>query len=468
MSDLPPNVRQGEQARLIPVAADTRREQRVTSTVLAVLSAVDEFGYRMLKSVGAPIGKSSKIACFTEIVFDSESKNSNHRPDGLIVIQRGKRNWTALVEAKIGRSVLDKEQIESYLDIARKVGADAVITISNQFATRPTHHPITVNKSKLRSVGLYHWSWSALLTEALLCEAESAVTDRDQAFILHEMIRYLNHDNSGVVSFERMPATWKDICAVVQQDAQLTRNSPGVSDVIISWHELTRFLALNLSVGIGHAVSVHLPRTHVLNPEKSVQDDTASLISDAKLTAEFDVPDAAARIQYSADLARRTLTTSMTLDAPKDRARPLSLCTWILKQVEACTDDNLIIVAKWLGRTADTMATLGQMREDRAAVLGNVTGQMPTAFEVRQVLDLGGRFKGVRTFVEGAKQALPSFYEHAGQNLQAWVAKPPKMKAAKQTDEEADDEISHELIAEKLETEATERVEMRLVGSEPN
>lgn len=468
MSDLPPNVRQGEQARLIPVTADTSREQRVTSTVLAVLSSVDEFGYRMLKSVGAPIGKSSKIACFTEIVFDSESKNSNHRPDGLIVVQRGKRNWTALVEAKIGRSVLDKEQIESYLDIARKVGADAVITISNQFATRPTHHPVTVNKSKLRSVGLYHWSWSALLTEALLCEAESAVTDPDQAFILHEMIRYLNHDSSGVTSFERMPSNWKDLCAIVQQDARLTRNSTGVSDGITSWHELTRFLALELSVALGRVVSIHLPRPHVIDPDKRIQDDIASLIGDTKLTAEFDVPDAAARIQYSADLARRTLTTSMTLDAPKDRSRPLSLCTWILKQVEACPDDDLIIVANWPGRIVDTMVTLGQLREDRSTILGNVTGQMPRSFEVRQIFDLGGRFRGARTFVDDAKQTLPLFYEHVGQNLQAWVAKPPKIKVTVQTGEEADDANSQDLIAEQLETEATERFENSFIGSEQN
>ena len=80
------------------------------------------------------------------------------------------------------------------------------------------------------------------------------------------------------------------------------------------------------------------------------------------------------------------------------------------------------------GRSPDTSATLAQMREDRNVLLSGNAGQMPAAFEVRQVSDLGGRFRGAKTFVEDALRAVTAFYEEVGQHLEAWVPKPPKIK----------------------------------------
>ncbi len=149
MKNLPDILAKGEPARLIPVVADTRKEQRATSALLAVIGSVAEYGRVLLSVVGAPVGKTSRIRCFTEVEFKRQPKEIRQRPDGLIQVQTGKRIWSAIVEAKVGNAVLDAEQIEAYVDIARLVGADAVITISNQFAARPTHHPVTVSKRKL-------------------------------------------------------------------------------------------------------------------------------------------------------------------------------------------------------------------------------------------------------------------------------------------------------------------------------
>jgi hypothetical protein len=37
-------------------------------------------------------------------------------------------------------------QVESYLDVAREQGFNAVLTISNQLAGAPGEHPLTVDK----------------------------------------------------------------------------------------------------------------------------------------------------------------------------------------------------------------------------------------------------------------------------------------------------------------------------------
>ncbi|WP_292716220.1 hypothetical protein [Mesorhizobium sp.] len=42
------------------------------------------------------------------------------------------------MEAKVGNSELTPQQLDSYLDIAKMNGVNALITISNQFAPLPS------------------------------------------------------------------------------------------------------------------------------------------------------------------------------------------------------------------------------------------------------------------------------------------------------------------------------------------
>ncbi|MEE9453145.1 MAG: hypothetical protein V3V13_02020 [Paracoccaceae bacterium] len=101
----PDYLAQGETARLFPVLSTTSKEGRTTSIVLATLTKVEEFGAALLRSVGLKIGKTAKISTFTEVVFKGQKTDTKDRPDGLIVVKVGNREWRALIEAKIGNSV---------------------------------------------------------------------------------------------------------------------------------------------------------------------------------------------------------------------------------------------------------------------------------------------------------------------------------------------------------------------------
>ncbi|MEX0709138.1 MAG: hypothetical protein WD078_14330 [Woeseia sp.] len=68
----------------------------------------------------------------------------------------------------------------------------------------PTHHPIAVNKMKVRQVELYHFSWLSILTKARLLSDDKTIDDPEQAFILRELIRYLSHEASGVCQMTRL------------------------------------------------------------------------------------------------------------------------------------------------------------------------------------------------------------------------------------------------------------------------
>lgn len=189
---------QWEISRLIPISgmrSVAEQEQRATSALLAVLSSVDEFGHVISKSFGAPKGK---LQTFIEVPFELED-GRKVRPDGVILIRKGKRQWAALLEVKTGTNELDRAQIESYLDVAKEQGFDCVVTISNQISRIPGQHPVTVDKRKVRRVSLHHISWSRILTEAMLQKSHRGVSDVDQAWILGELIRYLQHPNAGSI-----------------------------------------------------------------------------------------------------------------------------------------------------------------------------------------------------------------------------------------------------------------------------
>jgi len=206
-SDAAAGIGDWQPARLIPVIGirgQQEQEKRATSVLLAVMYAVPEFGHGVLKDLGAPKGR---ISTFTEIrLKDADGKV--HIPDGAIVVERGKKCWRALVEVKTGRATLEAEQVTRYLEMARDHGFDAVITISNQIASQSSDVPVIVDRRKLRSVGLYHRSWWRIITEAVMEYRFRGISDPDQAWILGELIAYLDHEESGASGFEGMGDHW--------------------------------------------------------------------------------------------------------------------------------------------------------------------------------------------------------------------------------------------------------------------
>ncbi len=427
--DLPEYLELGTHARLVPVVADTSREQRITSAVMAGFMSVEEFGREMLKLVGAPATKTAKVTCFTEVVFKKVAEEQQKfRPDGLIIVRSGANVWTAIVEAKIGGAQLNQQQIEAYLDLARLHGVNAVITISNQFSSLPTHHPVAVSKQKLRYVSLYHWSWTSIVAQAIMLADHKGVSDPDQAYILNELIRYLQHDSSKVASFSRMGAGWKEVCAAVQQDVALSKNNQSVIDSVKDWHQLVRFISIKMSQRVGQNVPVVMSRAQENDPNRRLQDDLSLLINSNRLEAIFKIPHAAANIKLVADIKSRAVYVSMGLKAPSDKSRASALVTWALRQVAKCEDELLLIRAIWPGRTGDTGVLLGQLREDGKLIINDHPGLMPKAFEFMRVIDLAGNFRGASKFVEYVVPAVPNFYKEIGQYLKAWVPSAPKVE----------------------------------------
>lgn len=420
----------GERARLIPVTTARQKELAAVSVVLAAFRIVPDFAKMMLDEVGAPTTKRSRLTAMTEVCFKKpkQTRSTLPRPDGLLVIDTSRREWAALVEGKIKNEELKAEQLEKYLDLAREVGADALITISNQFATVPSHHPVKVDGKKTRSVDLYHFSWLSLLSNAQLLAESDSVKDREQAIVLQELIRFLDHEQSGIQPFDRMGPMWKDICAKVQNAETLRKTDPIVEAAIADWHQLGRYLALTLSSHIGKRVAIAMGRKHKKNPKARVEDHIDTLMTRYRLADDFTIPNTAGDIHLEADLRRRTISLSMRLDPPGDKKRPTAAVNWLTRQLRDKKTDSLLITCHWPRRIEATTLNFNDAVQYPDDLIPEGVSELPTALEVKRVVDLAGKFRGAKTMVELTQAAFVDFYRQVGQNLTPWVAPPPKYK----------------------------------------
>lgn len=415
----------GERARLFPVLADTSKEGRTLSILLACFETVDGFGKSLLADLGIKVGARTQIQTFTEVVL-KKGGDKSLRPDGLIVLKSGNTTWTALVEAKVGNSDLNTEQLESYLEIAKLNGIDALITISNQFAPLPTHHPVQLSAASLKKATVAHWSWMYLLTHATLQLGNEDVTDREQRVILNEMVRFLLHPSAGVKGFDQMPASWTDLTNAVQAGGSISAKSDAAQEVVGAWYQETRDLSLVLSRQLGQDVSVRVSRAHLRDPALRMKNDLQVLVSDHCLRSEFDVPNTASLIEVCADIRKRSVFASMRLAAPGDRKSTKARLTWLLKQLQKSKPEGIHVRFFWPGRGSFTQHALIALREKPE--LADEAGKVVSSFEVVFARDLGARFAQRKNFIVDMEQAMSDFYEQIGQHLKAWQPQAPKIK----------------------------------------
>jgi hypothetical protein len=421
-------------ARLIPVAGirgQDEQEIRAASSLLAVMGAVDEFGRGLLKEIGAPAGR---ISTFTEVPLEN-AEGKTLRPDGAITVERGKTLWKCLVEVKTGNVPLGSEQISTYLDLAREHGFQALLTISNQISSNSADVPVSVDRRKLRSVQLRHLSWWRILTEAIMQHQHRGVRDPDQAWILGELIAYLEHEKSGAIGFEDMGQSWVQVRNSAR-DGTIRPADPGVQDVVERWEQFVEYLCLGLSQDLGVQVASAQSRT------RDGQGWTDSLLkgleSEGKLTGSFRVPGAVGPIDVEADLRARLTRVGVKVTAPKE-GRPQTRINWILRQLKKAPEDLRVEVQ--FARTKESTALLlKDARENPKALLSpSDLKREPRCFILSLARPLGTkRGRGERSFVLETRRQVVSFYGDLVEGLSDWRPKAPKLPAEKPADEVGD------------------------------
>lgn len=383
------------------------------------MGAVREFGAAVTKPLGAPAGQ---VGTYIEVPFKIGERTCY--PDGLLEVSRGGRTWTALVEVKAGPAVLDRTQIETYLDVARESGFDVVLTVSNQMAPAPGVHPVDVDRRKVRKVSLHHLSWAEVLTVAVQQRVHRGVSDPEQAWILGELIRYLEHPKSGALDFTDMGGGWVPVRQAVAAGT-LRANDNGLTEVISRWEQLLRFAALRLGRELGADVQVQLSRKEVAEPSLRFAAQAQSLVSDGLLTGTLRIPDAIAPLDLVADLRASRVTVSVDVEAPKE-GRAATRVNWLVRQLRDAPESLRIDAFAAASRTS-TSELLRVVRENPATLIADSKRDLRT-FRIVAVSPLGlKRGTGRGGFIDSVLASVDGFYEVVVQQLRPWSARPPQL-----------------------------------------
>jgi hypothetical protein len=424
----PDYLSQGEAARLFPVLATTSKEGRTTAVVLSCLTSIHEFGQSLLKSVNLRVGKTSSVEAFTEIVFAGDKTASKDRPDGLLIVRTGKREWRALIETKVGSNLLDDDQVDRYRNLAKLHGVDCVITISNQFTSRPENHPLQSVRKSRSKIPVYHWSWMFILTTADLLISNNEIEDPDQLYLLNELKRFLTHESTGIKGFDRMPPEWTELNKLVSASEAIPAKSEAALAELEAWHQETRDLSLILTRKTEALVREKLPRKHLDDPSLRLKEEFASLRETKRLCAALNVPDAASPVENYANLMTRTISVEMFLRAPEDRKSTKARVNWLLRQLKTVNTPDIHIRLMWPGSSEATLYPLEELREDAAISETGKEGLQVLGFHILLSRRIGAKFTQQTNFIALLEQIVPEFYQEVGQNLVAWRKSAPKIK----------------------------------------
>jgi hypothetical protein len=327
---------------------------------------------------------------------------------------------------KTGRNELRAAQIESYLDLARQEGFEAVLTISNQLVTAAGEHPVAVDGRKTKKVSLHHLSWSQVYTEALIQQGNRSVADPDQAWILAEFVRYLGHPRSGAVDFDDMGPLWVAVRDAARSGT-LTQNDNGAAEVTNRFGQLISFAAMGLSRQLGVQVAPALSPTDAKDPGGRLKAAVVTFTETGRLHGALSVPHAIAPIEITADLRAGQVHCSVTVAAPKT-GKPATRVNWLARQLREAPGDLCIEpIAAWQ-RGKGAAKSLAQVREDPKVLVDDPKREL-RAFTVSLSANGGTkRGQGKGSFVSSVVSAIDRFYVEVVQHIKPWTQAPPKVK----------------------------------------
>ncbi|MEV1057390.1 stress response protein [Micromonospora chalcea] len=332
------------------------------------------------------------------------------------------------MEVKTGSNPLRSEQLEAYLDIAREQGFDALITISNEIAPVPGQHPTTVDRRKLRRVALYHLPWTEILTQAVIQKEYRGVADPDQAWVLGELIRYLEHPRSGALEFSDMGPAWVQVRDGVSAGT-LRAGDDAAAQVAGRFDALIRYACLRLGRQLGTDVTPALSRRDLADPAARTQSLANQLASAGTLSGSIRIPGAVGHLHVTADLRAGQIVCHVDVDAPRS-GRPTTRVNWLVRQLKDAPDTVRIEAFAMHARGGGATDLLRQVRAEPTTLINDPSREL-RAFRIAQSATAGTkRGSGRGAFIDSVLHAIDDFYEQIIQNLKPWMPAAPRLRTS--------------------------------------
>jgi len=413
-------------ARLIP-SFKLGDEVGLASVLLSSVRMIREFRRMIISDIKMIRG--GQFFAYSEVVFP---QFKNCRIDGLALkVKGGIIKDAAIFEMKNGSNEINKEQIEKYIDLARSCSIPRIITVSNQFVSEPTQCPVDVRS--IKSVELYHLSWSYILTLAhiLLFDNDINIEDPDQVELMKEVVKYFEYDKSGICGFNQMKKGWKEIVERINLGSSIRLSDPDLDEAVVSWQQEEKDLALILSRNLG--VFVTSGETKYRGDLSSrIRDDKKELISNKILSSVHKVKNAASDIRIDAFFDKRIIEMSVTLKAPQDKKIRGQL-SWIKHQLGNCRKKNEKTFQKIQNEIIVDISLKNTSKSERVnienldIIYGEIKEREIREFKVILIKDLGKKFSNCRKFVEIIENMIIDYYSCVVQYLTKWEEPAPKI-----------------------------------------
>ncbi|MBX4170961.1 TerD family protein [Rhodococcus sp. DMU2021] len=409
-------------ARLFSVAgigAGDEQERRATSALVATMQAVPPFARAVCLRLGAPAGA---FEGYLEVPY--ERGESRVVPDAVLKVARGSRRWTGLVEVKTGNGKLKREQLENYLDVARRKKYDVVVSISNDIPAAAGELPVAVDRRKLTKVTLRHLAWAEIAHEARMVLSHGELESDLQDWILREFLRYIDHPRSGVSEFVDMGRHWVAVRDAVTAGTLRASDSKALT-VASTWVALARHLALRFTAELGVPVTHVLPRRFTTDPDARNASIADRLATDGVFEAVLRIPDTAGDLVVSADLRTNKVRCRTTVDAP-DEGTSRKRVSWLVKQLKTAPG-NVQLEAAFSVRGNEACEHLDTVRADPRVLTEGRAGDI-VSFTLEQTFPLGSRrSSGTATgFITSVTASADVFYGEVVQPLRVWVPAAPQ------------------------------------------
>ncbi|MFI7353709.1 TerD family protein [Streptomyces avidinii] len=405
-------------ARLFPVPSlksDKEREVRATSVLLSVMAQVPELGRRLTAGFGAPAGR---MQTFTEVPLPHG--DTPKRPDGVIRVERAGKLWTALVETKTHGNPLKDEQVQQYMDIAARRGYEAVITLSNDVALDGSPVvDVKIDGRRKHKVSLWHLSWAEVAHQAQMLIRHEGVGNAAHAWLLQELLEYLQHENSGCHGFQNMGPAWVPVRKGIE-DETISPDDVRAVDVVESWERLIRQVCLRLGGELGQkALPVQRTRRES-DPRARRVAAAVALCADGRLSAELRIDGTSAVIAVTADLRTGKVRTSVDIPAPEG-SYPLATAKRLLRVLADAPAD--LHVQSLVEGENGPRGTLERLRPEPGDLLPK-DGSAPTGFRLSLIKGMGNTRGNTESgFIRGVDDAVDRFYHGVVAHLGAVEAR---------------------------------------------
>ncbi|WP_405907556.1 TerD family protein [Streptomyces sp. NBC_00828] len=409
-------------ARLFPASAlksDRERETRATSVLLSVMAQVPEFGRRLTAAFGAPAGR---METFTEVSLPNG--DSPRRPDGVIRVERAGKLWTALVETKTNGNPLKPDQVQAYADIAARRGYEAVITLSNDVELDGTPLvDVKMDGRRKNKVALWHLSWAEVTHQAQMLIRHEGVANAAHAWLLQELLHYLQHENSGCHGFQNMGPAWVPVRKGID-DETLCQGDPRAVHVVESWERLVRQVCLRLGGELGQKVLPVQRAKRGTDPRARRAALADQLCRDGKLDAELRIEGTPGILALCADLRTGKLRTSIEIAVP-EQGYPLTWAKRLVRRLDEAPAD-LHVETLVAGEMGGPRGTLERLRPEPGDVLPK-NGARISGFRLSLFRGMGNtRGNAESGFIRSVDESVDRFHTHVVVHLDRRAPRAPQ------------------------------------------